>query len=397
MARSRWRVRLITAILSPVIVFGVLEASLRIAGYRHVRDASLGTEEARWMLPRLYERHPVLRWTLKRNTVLHEPLLGFEHASTNSLGLRGRQPPKVRKPEELRVLCLGDSVTFGLGVRDEETWPAQLKQALLASPLLGGRPVHVLNGGVPGWSCVQGMRLLDEVQWYEPNVVVFWFGYNDVQPALGRPDAETGMLEHVASTLYQLRTVQLVASAVDAVRGGGDDATRASVEDYAAAVDRLKALEAGGGPQVVFVRCPERIDATITQLSKVIERAEGVGVKWVAGPMALMLSIAPAPEGVDLVGRVVSGPKGLEVRFSGVDELRKPVREVRDNVEYLRACKRGLAARSALLPADSLGAEELFRGADLAALFADNCHLSAQGCWAAAQAIAARILSRLPR
>jgi len=395
MARARLRAKLITAILSPVLVFGVLEASLRVASYRYVPDVSEGTEKARWLLPALYERHPVFRWTLTRNAVLHEPKAGFLRVSTNGMGLRGSQPPGARRPREVRVLCLGDSVTFGLGVRDDQTWPVQLKRVLLASPELDGRPVHVLNGGVPGWSSVQGMRLLERVRWYEPDVIVFWFGYNDVQAALGRPDAETGMLEEVVSTLFHLRTVQLAANAVDAIRGAGDDATRASIEDYAAAVERLKALEAGGGPQVIFVRYPERLDTTIAQLSRVVERAEAVGVEWVAGPAALLLPVTPAPDGADLVGRVVRGPKGRELRFEGLDRFRHPVGTVRDDLEDLWAWKRGLAARRALLPGDSPGAEELFGSARPAAVLLDNCHLTPQGCRRAAQGIAARILSRL--
>lgn len=56
--------------------------------------------------------------------------------STNPLGLRGPEPSS-RGP---RVLAVGDSVTFGWGVADEEAWPARL------SALLG---LEVLNAGVP--------------------------------------------------------------------------------------------------------------------------------------------------------------------------------------------------------------------------------------------------------
>ena len=397
MARARLRTKLITAILSPVLVFGVLEASLRIAGYRYVPDVSEGTEKARWLQPTLYERHPVLRWTLIRNAVIDEPMVGFLRVATNDMGLRGSQLPGGRRPREVRVLCLGDSVTFGLGVRNGQTWPKQLERVLLSSPELHGRPVHVLNGGVPGWSSVQGMRLFDRIRWYEPDFVVFWFGYNDVQAALGRPDAETGTLDEVVATLSHLRTVQLAASAVDAIRGTGDDTTRASIEDFAAAVERLRALEAGGGPQMVFVRYPERLDTTIAQLARVVERAEAVGVEWVAGPGALLLPITPAPDGADLVGRFVRGPQGPELRFGGSDEFRRSVATVRDDLEDVRAWRRGLAARRALLPGDSPGAEELFGSARPAEVFLDNCHLTPHGCRRAAQGIAARILSRLPR
>lgn len=55
---------------------------------------------------------------------------------TNSLGLRGPEPA----PGGTRVLAVGDSVTFGWGVADDESWPARLS---------GELGVTVLNGGVP--------------------------------------------------------------------------------------------------------------------------------------------------------------------------------------------------------------------------------------------------------
>ena len=59
--------------------------------------------------------------------------------STNSLGLRG---PEIDSPKKhLRVLCLGDSVTFGWGVEEQNAYPALLQQKIMA---------EVINAGVPG-------------------------------------------------------------------------------------------------------------------------------------------------------------------------------------------------------------------------------------------------------
>ena len=57
---------------------------------------------------------------------------------TNSLGMRSPElDPSRSRP---RVLCLGDSVTFGWGVTYEESWPARLSEAL---------EVETVNAGVP--------------------------------------------------------------------------------------------------------------------------------------------------------------------------------------------------------------------------------------------------------
>lgn len=83
--------------------------------------------------------------------------------STNSQGLRG--PAIKAKKSGPRVLCVGDSVTFGWGVTQQQSFPARLAQ------LLG---VEVINAGVPAnkppamaaWIQQHGARL-------EPDLVLF--------------------------------------------------------------------------------------------------------------------------------------------------------------------------------------------------------------------------------
>ena len=56
-------------------------------------------------------------------------------------------------------VALGESTTFGWGVADGDTYPAQLQQALAAM----GRPVRVINAGVPSYSSSQVLRYLEEI------------------------------------------------------------------------------------------------------------------------------------------------------------------------------------------------------------------------------------------
>lgn len=65
----------------------------------------------------------------------------------NGLGLRGPEPTRPKPPGLRRVLVLGDSFTFGLGVDDDaDLFPARLERALGDV----GPPVEVVNGGIPG-------------------------------------------------------------------------------------------------------------------------------------------------------------------------------------------------------------------------------------------------------
>lgn len=88
-------------------------------------------------------------------------------------------PPRPRAglPGVWRVAVLGDSMTFGFGVRPDEAWPAALERQLNETPVSGTR-IEVLNFGVPGYNTYLEKRLYEEkVRAYHPDVVlVGWFG-----------------------------------------------------------------------------------------------------------------------------------------------------------------------------------------------------------------------------
>jgi lysophospholipase L1-like esterase len=99
-------------------------------------------------------------------------------------GLRGPEIG-VKTPGTLRILVLGDSFAFGVGAREEETYPARLQQILRAR----GVRAEVLNAGAPGYG------VPDEAAWFErwgkplaPDVVlVTVFLGNDLQDAVPGP------------------------------------------------------------------------------------------------------------------------------------------------------------------------------------------------------------------
>lgn len=66
--------------------------------------------------------------------------------STSSRRLRGDRHGSAPAAGVKRYVGVGDSTTFGWGVPDDRTWPAQLEAALGA----GGHRAEVLNAGVPG-------------------------------------------------------------------------------------------------------------------------------------------------------------------------------------------------------------------------------------------------------
>jgi lysophospholipase L1-like esterase len=77
-----------------------------------------------------------------------------------------------------RIVCLGDSNTFGQDLPYAQTYPAVLQDLLRDKyPALN---VVVINAGICGDTSVLGLtRLVRDVFWYEPQVVVSAFGAND--------------------------------------------------------------------------------------------------------------------------------------------------------------------------------------------------------------------------
>jgi hypothetical protein len=67
-------------------------------------------------------------------------------AHTDALGLRGERALPPKAPGERRVLMLGDSFVWGIGVGDAETVPAELERQLRA----GGADVRTGNAGMYG-------------------------------------------------------------------------------------------------------------------------------------------------------------------------------------------------------------------------------------------------------
>lgn len=99
-----------------------------------------------------------------------------------------RSPPVAETKSRYRILAIGDSCTFGLGVNDDQTWPAQLQAKLDRE----GYQAEVVNAGVPGYTAFQGMRYLhrDGLK-LKPDVVVASFGFNDFDLWASRSDVQT--------------------------------------------------------------------------------------------------------------------------------------------------------------------------------------------------------------
>jgi len=97
---------------------------------------------------------------------------------TNGLGARGRRTYQRKKPDGVvRYVAVGDSLTFGEGVADHQTWPARLGASL--------RGTEVINFGVAAYGLDQvELALTDAGLPLEPDRVLVGFYAPDIERTL---------------------------------------------------------------------------------------------------------------------------------------------------------------------------------------------------------------------
>lgn len=135
----------------------------------------------RYLYPQpLYDVDERLGWVMRP----HQHTFTIDKpVTTNSLGFRSPEIPSRKGPGVLRVLCLGDSQTFGNGVAQDRTYAARLQARMAARE--GAPPVEVINTGVQGWDPVQEVDLLERVTpLMEPDVVILGMNLNDMGDAV---------------------------------------------------------------------------------------------------------------------------------------------------------------------------------------------------------------------
>jgi lysophospholipase L1-like esterase len=98
----------------------------------------------------------------------------------NSTGQRDHEYALLEPPGTLRILMLGDSLTFGWGVRIEET-PAKRIESILNASVTKGR-FEVINMGVGNYNtAMEVAHFLSKATAWRPDIVVLNYFINDAE------------------------------------------------------------------------------------------------------------------------------------------------------------------------------------------------------------------------
>ncbi|MFC2171025.1 SGNH/GDSL hydrolase family protein [Acidobacteriota bacterium] len=98
----------------------------------------------------------------------------------NSQGLRSREFDKLKQTDIKRILVLGDSVVFGMGVYDQEKlFTTKLEESLNKRAVSDTR-YEVLNAGIPAYNSTQELDFFREygMEW-QPDLVILGVCLND--------------------------------------------------------------------------------------------------------------------------------------------------------------------------------------------------------------------------
>lgn len=226
----------------------------------------------------IFEGDSLLLWRLKPN--MKNAVWDFTVLSTNAQSYRADYPIESKPTGTYRIVCLGDSVTFGYRVPvvwpDKPTeydpewlpYPMLLEKHLRAANL--DRHIESFPMAVPGYTSHQGLAWLrSEIDHLQPDMIIVSFGWNDVSVS-DVPDRESIRTDWYPVTVrWLIDHSQTFAHVTRWLRSGNQTGQqprprpvpRVPEADYLSNMNAIVDLAQSRGTKVIVIGAPYR-DAT---------------------------------------------------------------------------------------------------------------------------------------
>jgi lysophospholipase L1-like esterase len=259
------------------LLMGLIEGTARVAAFVRndwnpayliygIRTVSIDGREGHTSAQKGYFKFPPHR-------TLHQYGKVSASIRINNLGFRGPDFPPEPGTDEIRVVAMGESSTFGYYSPDDATYPFLLGEIL--SRRLPGRKVSVLNAGIPHMTTDHMLAMLrEEILAYRPSIVTLYSGYNDASTVMGATWAQAAdrwAHGHLASYIALKWVISKVIGPMAGLTTAWSDRDwarhlstvdaeyiRAQIrlheEHYDRNLREFVALVRGGGAEPVFVR-----------------------------------------------------------------------------------------------------------------------------------------------
>jgi len=171
----------------------------------------------------------------------------------------------LTKPEgTARVLCLGDSITFGWALNRNESYPGRLQKSLTRQ--FPNQKIEVINAGIPTHSSFQGLcrlkyKTILEIQ---PDLVVISYGFNDrarlikqdreLIARMKNPEPVAGLQK----MFRRLKTYRLLFSLIQKIRVKQMERSelrqvRVTMEEFKANFTQMDKLVKASGGETIFL------------------------------------------------------------------------------------------------------------------------------------------------
>ncbi len=136
-------------------------------------------------------------------------------------GAKVSSPLPSSPSQERIIVAFGDSLTAGLGVSAEETYPAVLARKIKNA----GYPYRVINAGVSGETTAGGLRRVRSILENRPEIVILELGANDGLRGLSIDQTEKNLAAMIE--LLQKENVQVILTGMKLPPNYGKEYTEA--------------------------------------------------------------------------------------------------------------------------------------------------------------------------
>lgn len=261
MSLFRPRRRLVLVVLAAILALGEIVAHL--VGLPDLPRDPTFTTAPEWRFPDWIAKDPELFWKFRPNRVIEG------RYRINNHGYRGPDFTTEKTPGVMRVVCLGESNTFGLRLPDNVVWPAKL-QVRLNELDPQHRNWEVLNLAVTDYSSLQGLRLANrEVARLKPDIVLYCFAWADHQMAANatpdykiNPGSPTAIaVENFMNQIGWIRWSKRAWSAIfppdpPSPNVPGIDQRRVSSTDYEDNIEKIARVCVAAGARAILLTSP---------------------------------------------------------------------------------------------------------------------------------------------
>jgi len=164
---------IISVVLALAVFIGLFEMT---ASYHYDSWKAEFAESGNWYgklaMP---SNNEILKWEYRPDSA--GQVMGVA-IQTNKHGFRDRNHPYVKNRGDLRIAFVGDSVTLGIGVEEDDTFVRVFEREARAR--LSSDNVEAMSYAVDGYNAIQALELVrDRVLSFAPDIVVYVMCMND--------------------------------------------------------------------------------------------------------------------------------------------------------------------------------------------------------------------------